>query len=357
MNMTDPPGEGGGLRERVQRWECPYCRSFSGASASAVRRHVRETDDETHSVTDLDRHVPGYDDGALVAVWPADGADPVPIDEVDSVPGATEVVADAGTERLGVDRWVCPYCDSYTNDTEQGIRSHVTGTTDAAHAGKSGWNPDRPIEGFDADGDVVARITASADGAESVVVPAGEDADQRTTAYSSGEGIRGEKKVRLINAYLAAPDAHYSDLAEAADTTPRYAHRVKNKLEDGEIAEGAVREVADEDLKATFAARLAGDDDGEPDERPSDPAQALAAAGVDPSGDTGHTRDEPVVPLSEVERVRDMMEMYRREAEFEADSATTDDTLAARAETKEFVASQAIEMLERAIESAERPDR
>ncbi len=355
MNTRNASGDDGGVAARVQRWECPYCRSFSDASVSTVRRHVRETEDEPHPTGEGDRHLPGYgDDGALVAVWPADGTGPVPIDEVDSVPGATEVVADAGTERLGVDHWVCPHC-GYTNDTEQGIRSHVTGTTDAAHAGKSGWNPARPIEGYDAGGDLVARITPSADGGESVVVPAGEDADG-TTAYSSGEGIRGEKKVRLINAWLADPDAHYSELADAADTTPRYAHRVKNKLEDGEIAEGAVTEVADEDLQATFAARLA-DDTGTTDERSSDPAQALAAAGVDPSGDQASSPGEPAVPVSEVERVRDMMEMYRREAEFEADSAAGDDTLAARAETKEFVATQAIEMLERAIESADHSDR
>jgi|APHM01.1.fsa_nt_gi hypothetical protein len=353
MNTRNAPGDDGGPVATVERWECPYCRSFSEASVSAVRTHVGETDDETHSTETLDRHVPGYDgDDALVAVWPTDGVELVPIHDVDSVPGATEVVADAGAERLGVDHWVCPHCE-YTNDTEQGIRSHVTGTTDAAHAGKSGWNPDRPIEGFDGD-TVVARITPSADGGESVVVPAGETEDDRTTAYSSGEGIRGEKKVRLINAWLADPDAHYSALADAADTTPRYAHRVKNKLEDGEIAEGAVMEVADEELQATFAARLGDEDtDTETTDRSSDPAQALAAAGVDPSRERT-AAGEPAVPLSEVERVRDMMEMYRREAEFEADSATGDDGLAARAETKEFVASQAIEMLERAIETAER---
>ncbi len=357
MNTRDAPDEGdAGLRVRVQRWECPYCRSYSDASVSAVRTHAGETDDETHSADGLDRHVPGYDeDGALVAVWPADGADPVPIEAVDSVPGATEVVADAGAQRLGVDHWVCPHCE-YTNDTEQGIRSHVTGTTDPAHAGQSGWNPDRPIEGYDADGDLVAKITPSS-GGESVVVPAGESPDEGTTAYSSGEGIRGEKKVRLINAWLADPDAHYSELADAAGTTPRYAHRVKNKLEDGEIAQGAVREVADEALQETFTAKLAADaPDTDERQRPSDPAQALAAAGVDPSQETA-TGGEPTVPLSEVERVRDMMEMYRREAEFEADSTAADDTLAARAETKEFVASQAIEMLEEAIEAADRPER
>jgi len=351
MNANDVPGDDAAdLAARVGRWECPYCRSFSAASASAVGTHVAETDDETHPAA-VERHVPGYDDGALVAVWPADGDDPVAIEAVDSVPGATEVVADAGAERLGVDHWACPHC-GYTNDTEQGIRSHVTGTTDAAHAGRSGWNPDRPIEGHDADGDLVATITP-ADGGESVVVPAGETAAE-ATAYSSGEGIRGEKKVRLINAWLADPDAHYSELADVAGTTPRYAHRVKTKLEDGEIAEGAVREVADEDLERRFAAELAADRSDE-SERPADPAQALAAAGVDPSEPAdapAETTDEPVVPLSEVERVRDMMEMYRREAEFEADSAAADDSLAARAETKEFVASQAIEMLERAIEDA-----
>lgn len=350
MNTGNAPDGDADPRERVVRWECPYCRSFSDASVSAVRSHVVGTDDETHPAERVDRHVPGYDaDGALVAVWSADDG-PVPVEAVDSVPGATEVVADAGAERLGVARWVCPYC-GYTNETEQGIRSHVTGTTDADHAGKSGWNPDRRIEGYDDDGNLVATITPATDG-ESVVVPAGEDADE-TTAYSSGEGIRGEKKVRLINAWLADPDAHYSDLADVADTTPRYAHRVKTKLEDGEIASGAVREVADEELTRRFETELAADHTDD-DPRSADPAQALAAAGIDPSrAPTSDADGEPVVPLSEVERVRDMMEMYRREAAFEADSAAAGDTLAARAETKEFVASQAIEMLEAAMDSAE----
>ena len=373
-NETATPTE---VRARVRTWRCPYCESYAAAEEADLRAHVTDSDDEAHAGVDgdrLDRHVPGFDEeDALVAVLPAAGTSDRPvlgIEAVDSLPGTTRVRSDAGSSELGVDAWECPYCETYRNASEQGIRSHVTGSDDEVHAGRSGWNPDRPISGYDADGNLVARITAvRSPGDRSVVVPAGEAATGAAAAFSSGEGVRGEKKIRLVNAWLVAPDAHYAELARVAGTTERYAHRVKGKLESGEIPEETVETVADDDLRRRFQRAFSDDADAETgteadsggDGSTNEPGAAdrdgpdPAATGDDTGGaapGTG-TPDDAAVAATEVQRVRDMLDMYRREAEFETETARDDAVMAARAETKRFVAGQAIEMLEELLEESE----
>lgn len=360
-DTTTQPTDDETVRSRVRRWRCPYCESYSTEEEADLRAHVTATDDGDHAGVDgerLDRHVPGFDeDDALVAVIPAVGTSDrsvVGIEAVEDLPGTTRIRSDAGATELGVDAWECPYCETYTNATEQGIRSHVTGSDDEVHAGRSGWNPDRPIRGYDAEGNLVAKITAVRESGErSVVVPAGASASASAEAFASGEGVRGEKKIRLVNAWLAAPDAHYAELARVAGTTERYAHRVKGKLEAGEITEETVSEVADESLREAFAREF----DRSPGETggPDDGATTAGETSRDvvPRDRAVSVDEEPgdaAIAAAEVERVRDMLDMYRREAEFESETARDDAVMAARAETKRFVAGQAVEMLEALLE-------
>lgn len=327
QNRTD-------LRSRVAYWRCPYCEEYTGETASEVRSHVTEGNcGSAPEGVDPDRHVPGHDDDdRLIAVAPDGGADEevVPIDEVESVPDSD---GGGGDDRVAY--WQCPYCGDYTNDTEQGIRSHVTGTNDADHAGKSGWNPDRDVPGYDGSGELIALITAvEDDDDESTVVAVGEfDGDVEGVTDRQGERIRGEKKTNLVNAWLADPEAHYTDLARVTDTSERYAHRVKRKLEDGAIAEVDVEAAADPGLQDRYA-------------------EALSATAEDDPRSGGTDAGTATVPASEVERVRGVLEMYREEAEFEAESLPDDEVTVARAKAKEFVAGRAVELLDELLAEA-----
>lgn len=69
----------------------------------------------------------------------------------------TEQTDQPDTETI---RWQCPYCREYTNEGEDSVRSHINRSADEHHKGKSGWNPENHIPGYDDDGQLVAAIRA-----------------------------------------------------------------------------------------------------------------------------------------------------------------------------------------------------
>lgn len=400
----------------VAIWLCPYCQDYTSESIDGIKSHINGNTDDAHegkSGWNPDQHIPGFtESGDILAVYTAAPEDDqsseiVSADDVEDVPSIelpdhlapsdeTEEEEPADPEELDVAYWQCPYCP-YTSESDSGIRSHINGNSDDAHAGKSGWNPADPIFGYDSDDTVVAKLTTADPDDEddtSIVQPADPDeAPERPSEEETTETqtIRGTKKIRLSNAWYAArsvaddlgmdidEDVHYKDVAEIANTgadedetvSERYAHRIKSDLDEGELSVEAVEDVLDDDLQETFVEAservLAPEEEEEEPEAEAEPEAAPTAGGEatgaveadSPAEFMQQTLGEvtegqapsAMVAASDLKQVRDRFEEYRREGEWEAEDADQPERRE-RGRTKQYMADRAIELIDGLIETA-----
>jgi hypothetical protein len=153
----------------VLRWICTLCGDFTADTPAEVVSHVHaHTDDSIHQPTP-DEPVALWlstDNVALGGVVFTDDSPEVrPAGQLDQIPPVSvpahwkfhEEYPSVDPDDIDIDEWSCPYCD-HTSDHAAGVRSHIQGTTDLDHKGRSGHYPDRPILGY-RDKTAVAMLT------------------------------------------------------------------------------------------------------------------------------------------------------------------------------------------------------
>lgn len=214
----------------VKYWVCPYCGGYENPEVQGIRSHISNSQDENHkhkSGHAPDKHIPGYNNNSdVVAVitavtdesdesivspgrkktvpdelGPAQPAHDAPVtgtsarsmtaspyDDPNDALSSDEPTQQPTTESSSstmddsdIAIWLCPYCEEYTSETIGGIKSHINGNTDAAHEGKSGWNPDKHIPGYTDTGDLIAVYTASPGEDETSEIVSSDDVEDAPT--------------------------------------------------------------------------------------------------------------------------------------------------------------------------------
>lgn len=228
--------------DQVQHWFCPFCGfnlegQTSGSRhpiADVLRHMVSSGGDHTDiQYTDDDVYVVGTDaDGEIqcVATIESSTIEYAKVEEISAphdldIPDHWELKLtheDVDPLEVGVEYWACPFCDEIdTNPGGQFIRNHITGRWDEAHEGESGFNPDKPIFGYNGEHEAVAQMSparADVKSDKSVIVEVWEGEGRSPTPghkqryhTETAEPSVSSKKARVYNAWEAA-DALENDL-------------------------------------------------------------------------------------------------------------------------------------------------
>ncbi|WP_439028082.1 hypothetical protein [Haloarchaeobius sp. DT45] len=155
------------------------------------------------------------------------------------------------------------------------------------------------------------------------------------------EALDMPKRVRLINVWQLEPDVDYADAADAVGCTKEYARQVFSKLGDGEISEGMTQDALDSEVQELFEARLI-------ELGVIVPQRDELEQGY---GTTVSVPDGAVVPAEDVVRVREAVDLLRREAVSELEVESNPSTV-----KKKFVTEEVLRLLDGALEEAFVPE-
>lgn len=147
-------------------------------------------------------------------------------------------------------------------------------------------------------------------------------------------------KEMIINAYLVDSGLSKSEISELVDCSYEYARQVINKIKNGEVDADKFEK---EKLKQHFLKQLDR-------ERQQVKLTNSEDTNIDPPD---KSRSEPVsgtIPAAELQRVIDMIDVLRREAEYEIKQGRK------QSREKYFVANEAIELLNDLVERADNND-
>lgn len=186
--LAGSPGSRGALApdsvpdfvDHVQYWFCPICGFNLPAQTSGDRypladvyRHIilsRDGHADIQNIAD-DVYVVGTDAAGDIQCVASIESSTIVYSQVEEISTPYDLhIPDHWVLKLtheevdpiekGVEYWACPFCDEIdSNPGGQFIRNHITGRYDEAHDGESGFNPDEPIFGYNADHDAVVQMS------------------------------------------------------------------------------------------------------------------------------------------------------------------------------------------------------
>lgn len=185
------------------------------------------------------------------------------------------------------------------------------------------------------------------------------------------------KRDRIFNALAVYPERYRMSnqvVAELADASTSYVYQLRTAIDEGEISDEEFESALDEELQSQYRERIddlleesgvsrsIDEDEAEEQQTEDEPVEEPqadnatvaetaaetqpAVRGADETG--GEGRENGVVPIEEVERVRAVMEQYRKDAEFERERFEGSERNTA--EEKYFIANRAVELLDQLIE-------
>lgn len=147
-------------------------------------------------------------------------------------------------------------------------------------------------------------------------------------------------KEMIINLYIVDSSLSKSEISELVGCSYEYARQVINQIENNEID---VDKFEQEELKQYFLKKL--DKEGQQARLIESEETDIEPPNKPPSEPVSGT-----VPATELQRVKDMIDVLRREAEYEIEQGRE------QSREKYFVANEAIELLNDLIERAEDDD-
>jgi len=309
----------------ISEWVCPYC-DQTRQSAKEIREHITESTDGSH------RGVDGLKPTEAVLAYGTDGSVVDRIEGVSTEPA--DPIEDYDKREIIINAWLAaerdPDVDAVTA-ISGATRQYVTDLIRQLDAGEIRRETYIEVLDYGLIGELEERL----ENYES------EDTTMSTELKSAADIVEETPKKRQIIAAheVAADSASMKDIANALDSSYEYVRQIFNDIEEPspeeweKLREGDLEEELSLNVKEAVSERLrrAGVEtvESELDKLRED---AVSEELIPQSG---------AVPVKEIVRVRERIELLREQAEF------TDDQEAL------FVAEKGLSWLDELIEQAE----